>query len=139
MWGYFDSYLSENKKRIMERHDALVTGLRNAGINCLESNSALYCWVDMRHLLYSDSFEGEMELWRTMLYEVGLNISPGSSCHCREPGWFRVCFANMSRETLDLAIQRIKKMLARRRITPVQVEPSSNKRRQADGRSVYVI
>ncbi|CAA6667459.1 unnamed protein product [Spirodela intermedia] len=133
------SYLAENKRRIMERHDALVTGLRNAGINCLESNAALYCWVDMRHLLYSDSFQGEMELWRTMLYEVGLNISPGSSCHCGEPGWFRVCFANMSEETLDLAIRRIEKMLARRRITPVQVEPSSNKHHQADGRSIHVI
>jgi 1-aminocyclopropane-1-carboxylate synthase len=32
---------------------------------------------------------------------------PGSSCHCSEPGWFRVCFANVSAKTLDVALQRL--------------------------------
>ncbi|RRT34082.1 hypothetical protein B296_00051792 [Ensete ventricosum] len=101
------SYIVENRRRIKERHDLLVRGLERTGISCLKSNAGLFCWVDMRHLLKSNTFEGEMELWKTMVYQVGLNISPGSSCHCDEPGWFRVCFANMSAETLELAIQRL--------------------------------
>lgn len=102
------NYIIENQRRLKNRHAMLVRGLRSAGISCLESNASLFCWVDMRHLLGSKSFEGEMELWRKIVYDVGLNISPGSSCHCVEPGWFRVCFANMSEDTLDLAIRRIK-------------------------------
>lgn len=102
------NYVVENQRRLKSRHAMLVRGLRSAGIPCLKSNAGLFCWVDMRHLLGSKSFEGEMELWRKIVYDVGLNISPGSSCHCVEPGWFRVCFANMSEDTLDLAIRRIK-------------------------------
>ncbi|KAI3502983.1 hypothetical protein L1887_31417 [Cichorium endivia] len=102
------TYLSENRRRLKQRHEKLVKGLQKAGIRCLQSNAGLFCWVDMRHLLSSDTFEGEMELWLKIVYEVGLNISPGSSCHCSEPGWFRVCFANMSEETLDIAMQRVK-------------------------------
>ncbi|KAI3462656.1 hypothetical protein Pfo_019319 [Paulownia fortunei] len=102
------NYIVENQRRLKNRHAMLVRGLRNAGISCLESNAGLFCWVDMRHLLSSKTFEAEMELWKKIVYEVGLNISPGSSCHCVEPGWFRVCFANMSEDTLDLAIQRVK-------------------------------
>lgn len=101
-------YVSENQKRLKKRHAMLVKGLRDAGIGCLDSNAGLFCWVDMRHLLSSNTFDAEIELWKKIVYDVGLNISPGSSCHCTEPGWFRACFANMSEETLHLAMQRIK-------------------------------
>jgi 1-aminocyclopropane-1-carboxylate synthase len=101
-------YLAENKRRIKERHDQLVDGLKSIGIGCLESDAGLFCWVDMSHLMHSRSFEGEMSLWKKVVFEVGLNISPGSSCHCSEPGWFRVCFANMSAKTLDVAMQRLR-------------------------------
>nr|QDY98235.1 1-aminocyclopropane-1-carboxylate synthase 1 [Rubus idaeus] len=102
------NYISENHKRLRQRQKKLVSGLQKAGISCLKGNAGLFCWVDMRHLLRSNTFEAEMELWKKIVYEVRLNISPGSSCHCTEPGWFRVCFANMSEDTLDLAMQRLK-------------------------------
>ncbi|KAL0658958.1 hypothetical protein Bca4012_079543 [Brassica carinata] len=102
------TYLNENQKRLKIRQNQLVSGLEAAGVTCLKSNAGLFCWVDMRHLLDTNTFEAELELWKKIVYEVKLNISPGSSCHCTEPGWFRVCFANMSEETLDLAMQRLK-------------------------------
>nr|XP_027095023.1 1-aminocyclopropane-1-carboxylate synthase 3-like [Coffea arabica] len=100
-------YIQENQRRLKKRQQVLVSGLQSYGIPCLKSNAGLFCWVDMRNLLSSNAFEAEMELWKKILYEVGLNISPGSSCHCTEPGWFRVCFANMSQETLNLSIHRL--------------------------------
>ncbi|VFQ70287.1 unnamed protein product [Cuscuta campestris] len=101
-------YVAKNQKRLKKRHDMLVKGLRDAGIKCLESNASLFCWVDMRHLLSSNTFQAEIELWKKIVYKVGLNISPGSSCHCTEPGWFRICFANMAEDTLKLAMRRVK-------------------------------
>lgn len=101
------NYVKENKRRIRIRHNQLVDRLAGIGIRCLESNAGLFCWVDMRHLLKHNTFQGEMELWKKIVYHVGLNVSPGSSCHCTEPGWFRVCFANISTDTLDLAMQRL--------------------------------
>ncbi|XP_020243042.1 1-aminocyclopropane-1-carboxylate synthase 3-like [Asparagus officinalis] len=100
-------YLIENKRRLKKRHEKLVNGLQRAGITCLESNAGLFCWADTRHLLQPNNFEGEMGLWKKILFNVGLNVSPGSSCHCDELGWFRICFANMSEETLDLAVSRL--------------------------------
>ncbi|KAI4315106.1 hypothetical protein L6164_027952 [Bauhinia variegata] len=102
------NYITRNQKRLKRRHRMLVSGLQKAGISCLDSNAGLFCWVDMRHLLQSNTFEAEMELWKKIVYDVKLNISPGSSCHCTEPGWFRVCFANMSEQTLELAMKRLK-------------------------------
>ncbi|XLT03648.1 hypothetical protein HN51_052999 [Arachis hypogaea] len=105
---FIKKYMVENQRRLKRRKDMLVRGLRKAGISCLRSNAGLFCWVDMRHLLSSDSFEAEKELWKRIVCEVGLNISPGSSCHCSQPGWFRICFANISEDALHLAMHRMK-------------------------------
>lgn len=86
----------------------MVSGLEAAGITCLKSNAGLSCWADMRHLLSSKMFEAEKELWEKIMNEIKLNIFSGLSCRCVELGWFRICFANMSTETLNVAMQRIK-------------------------------
>lgn len=103
-----ENYMTEMKMRIRKRKGMLELGLRKAGIRCLKGNAGLFCWVDMRHLLKYPSFQQEMEFWKRILCEVGLNVSPGSACHCSEPGWFRMCFANMSEHTLMVAMCRLK-------------------------------
>ncbi|CAN0838793.1 1-aminocyclopropane-1-carboxylate synthase 8 [Linum grandiflorum] len=108
-------YMKENRMRLRQRKEKMVSGLLGAGIPCLNSNAGLFCWVDMRHLLRDDSFQAEIEVWKEMLFQGGVNISPGSSCHCSEPGWFRVCFANVSEQTLDVALSRIRNLASRRR------------------------
>ncbi|XP_055805405.1 1-aminocyclopropane-1-carboxylate synthase 3-like [Solanum dulcamara] len=124
------NYVSQNQKRLKKRHEMLVGGLEKIGISCLESNAGLFCWVDMRHLLSSNTFDGEMELWKKIVYQVGLNISPGSSCHCTEPGWFRACFANMSEDTLNIAIQRLKAFVdSRDNKNDIQNHQNSNKKK----------
>ncbi|XP_057504004.1 1-aminocyclopropane-1-carboxylate synthase 3-like [Actinidia eriantha] len=105
------NYVRINKERIRERKEMLVKGLLGVGIKCLESNSGLFCWVDMRRLLRAYTFEAEKELWEKLLFEVGVNVSPGYSCHCAEPGWFRICFGNMSKEALNVAMERVKKFV----------------------------
>ncbi|KAJ0909632.1 putative 1-aminocyclopropane-1-carboxylate synthase [Helianthus annuus] len=101
-------YIKENTRRLKKRHEMLVSNLKRIGIHCLTSNAGLFCWVDMRHLLSSNTFEAEFELWKRIACDVKLNISPGSSCHCSEPGWFRICFANVSEEILHVALHRMK-------------------------------
>ncbi|OEL13581.1 1-aminocyclopropane-1-carboxylate synthase 7 [Dichanthelium oligosanthes] len=102
------AYVGANRARLRERRDHMVAGLARAGLACLRgANAGLFVWVDMRPLLDEATVGGELRLWRQVVGEAKLNISPGSSCHCSEPGWFRVCFANMSLETLDVALQRL--------------------------------
>lgn len=127
---FTSKYIKTNRKRLRKRKGVMVSGLKSAGIECLKSsNAGLFCWVDMRHLLRSESFEAEKELWKRMVYEVGLNISAGSSCHCPEPGWFRMCFANMSEETLSVAMQRLKAFTHSFASQPLLLLPCNSKTR----------
>lgn len=109
------NYIEVNRTRLRKRYERIIEGLRSAGIECLKGNAGLFCWMNLSPLLEKPTKEGELDLWRTMVHELKLNISPGSSCHCSEPGWFRVCFANMSEHTLEVALERIHKYMEQRR------------------------
>ncbi|MBA0862762.1 hypothetical protein Goshw_012467, partial [Gossypium schwendimanii] len=112
--GFVGNFLRESSKRLAKRHYVFTKGLEQVGISCLTSNAGLFFWMDMRLLLKEQSFEGEIELWRVILNEVKLNVSPGSSFQCSEPGWFRVCFANMDDETVEVALNRIRAFVLNR-------------------------
>lgn len=104
---FTENYIKINRERLRKRYEMIIEGLRSAGIECLKGNAGLFCWMNLSPLLDEPTREGELAVWNSMLHEVKLNISPGSSCHCSEPGWFRVCFANMSELTLQVALKRI--------------------------------
>ncbi|KAK9715782.1 hypothetical protein RND81_06G189000 [Saponaria officinalis] len=104
---FTDNYIRTNRERLKRRYEMIVNGLNRVGIECLKGNGGLFCWMNLSPFLECPTTEGELELWREIIGVVKLNISPGSSCHCPNPGWFRVCFANMSENTLDVALNRI--------------------------------
>lgn len=116
------SYIETNRKRLKERNEIFVNGINKAGIGCLKGNAGLFCWIDLSPLLKTQTREGEIELWNSILHEAKLNVSPGSSCHCSDPGWFRVCFANMSHQTLKVALNRIQAFVEKQK----QKHPSSS-------------
>nr|GME18230.1 1-aminocyclopropane-1-carboxylate synthase 7-like [Ipomoea batatas] len=108
------NYINTNRQRLRRRYDMIVEGLKAAGIDCLKGNAGLFCWMNLSPFLKEPTRECELEIWEKFLREVKLNISPGSSCHCSEPGWFRVCFANMTEQTLQIALARIRRFMKNR-------------------------
>ncbi|GMY23750.1 1-aminocyclopropane-1-carboxylate synthase 1 isoform X1 [Fagus crenata] len=105
---FVGNFLSESSKRLAKRHNMFTKGLEQVGITCLKSSAGLFVWMDLRRLLKEQTVEAEMVLWRLIIKDVKLNVSPGSSFHCSEPGWFRVCFANMDIDTMEVALKRIR-------------------------------
>ncbi|KAI5655423.1 hypothetical protein M9H77_32610 [Catharanthus roseus] len=122
--NFVDNFLSESSERLSKRHAVFTRGLAQAGIGTLKSNSGLFFWMDLRRLLEDSTVEAEMKLWRIIIHEVKLNVSPGSSFHCSEPGWFRVCFANMDDESMRIALRRIHKFVAQVKVP----EPLTSKK-----------
>ncbi|XP_076891705.1 1-aminocyclopropane-1-carboxylate synthase-like [Bidens hawaiensis] len=112
---FVENFISESRIRLARRHDMFTRGLGKVGIRSLESNAGLFIWMDLRRFLKEPTFESEMTFWRIIINEIKLNVSPGQSFHCSEPGWFRVCFANMDDETTMTALWRIQSFVRKNR------------------------
>ncbi|GAU26502.1 hypothetical protein TSUD_361350 [Trifolium subterraneum] len=110
---FVDKFLLESSRRLFKRHEKFKKGLEEVAVSRFPSNAGLFCWMNLKSLLKEDTIEEELKLWRVIINEVKLNVSPGSSFNCSEVGWFRVCIANIDDETVEVALKRIREFIGK--------------------------
>lgn len=119
---FVDKFLLESSRRLLKRHDKFTKGLEEVEISRFPSNAGLFCWMNLKKLLKEETIEEELKLWHVIINEVKLNVSPGSSFNCSEVGWFRVCFANIDDETVEIALQRIRAFVGKETKKKIEVK-----------------
>ncbi|ONK54934.1 uncharacterized protein A4U43_UnF9560 [Asparagus officinalis] len=108
---FTSEFLETNRMRLRKMYTSVVVGLKKLGVDCYESNGGFYCWVDMSKFLRSYSEKGETEMWDKLLNLAKINVMPGSSCHCIEPGWFRLCFTTLTDKDVPVLLERIRRVI----------------------------
>ncbi|PXF43704.1 1-aminocyclopropane-1-carboxylate synthase-like protein 1 [Gracilariopsis chorda] len=104
------SYLKENPLRLRRAYGQVATFLNGLNIPFCEAQAGFFVWIDMRKWIPAPTLEGELQLWKD-LNAAGVVLTPGSQCYGEMFGFFRMCFAAVDEETLNLAFTRMARVL----------------------------
>jgi aspartate/methionine/tyrosine aminotransferase len=108
---FIDAYFAQNRLKLKYSYDILRSNLEPLGIKIITpAGASIFVFVDFRILLKEHTFEGERILF-DLLCAYGVVITPGESCHCQIPGFFRICFAYVNVTSLLEALRRIKEIV----------------------------
>jgi 1-aminocyclopropane-1-carboxylate synthase len=127
--AWVESFWRDNRAALRASWEALTQALDEAGIAYVRgAKGAMFCWIDLREGLIvnaddsSDAdaatkagWEAERALWRALVRDARVVVTPGEACHAPEPGFFRVCWAWMPRDALPVAVGRIRAVLDARK------------------------
>lgn len=112
---FVDSYVSENKRRLKNSYELLTSHLEAAQVKYMPACAAMFCWLDLRSLLSVPTFEAEDSLWREIMDDCKIVLTPGEACHYAEPGFFRACYASMLPKSLEAACANLSAFVTRKR------------------------
>ena len=111
---FMDAYLAENRRVLKHSYDILQATLEPLGIKIVQpAGASIFVFADFRSLLTDNTFAAERRLFAAMA-DRGVVLTPGESCHCPVPGFFRICFAWVSVDALEEALSRIRGMVQRK-------------------------
>lgn len=108
---FVDAYIVQMQARLRDIYADVSSALRRHGIEHVPASAGFFVICDLRSWLDEPSWGAEDRLWRRIVDEARVNLTPGSACRIAEPGWFRLCFASAPHEAVLAAIERIGALL----------------------------
>ncbi|MEM7584008.1 MAG: aminotransferase class I/II-fold pyridoxal phosphate-dependent enzyme, partial [Acidobacteriota bacterium] len=105
--AWVDTYLAEVRESLRNAYRQVTEALGEAGIPYVPAEAGFFLLCDFRSFLPEPTWEAEHALWRRLLDEANVNLTPGHSCHIAEPGFLRLCFASVSTEAVVTGVRRL--------------------------------
>ncbi len=108
-WRQF--FAIKNRIRLTTAFQSCAKRFHVMDVSVTDCQAGLCLWFDLRNRLAAPDIESELSLYRYMLDEHRVHISPGTAFHCVEPGFYRICFSQRS-DVLTEGLNRISNALS---------------------------
>ena len=109
---WVDGYVDQVQTTLGGAYQQVTAALELHAIPYVPAAAGFFLLCDFRSILEEVTWEAERGLWRRLLEEGNVNLTPGQACHCLEPGFLRLCFASMPTQAVVEGVQRVGRILA---------------------------
>lgn len=110
---WVDLYVATMRTRLRDAYRAVTTCLHEHNIPFIPAEAGFFFLLDLRRVLAEPTWDSERALWRRILEQANVNLTPASACRIVEPGFARLCFASQPVERSIAAIRRMAAVLCR--------------------------
>jgi 1-aminocyclopropane-1-carboxylate synthase len=110
MWAdpaFVDRFVDTNRDRLSRRFEMLAKRLDHGGVAYHPAEAGFFTLIDLRSNLAEATWDSETALWRAILEETNVNLTPGLACRSPEPGLFRLCFAAVTSPAFEVGVTRL--------------------------------
>ena len=113
---FVDTYLGRARSDLVASYSIVTSTLTSLDLPFVEARAGIFLWADFSSLLPEMSWEGE-EALVSMFFEEKVVMTPGQSTRAKKPGMFRICYAWVGPEVLQIAMGRIKAVADKVKLT----------------------
>jgi aspartate/methionine/tyrosine aminotransferase len=108
---WVDAFLDESRRRLGVAYREVSGVFEAHGIPHVRGGAGFFFLLDVREFLPEETWEAERALWKRLLDEAKVNLTPGSACHNAEPGFLRVVFSAMPLEASRRGAERVARII----------------------------
>jgi aspartate/methionine/tyrosine aminotransferase len=109
--NWVDGYVDSMRSLLGDAYRRVTAALDDGSIAFVAAEAGFFVLLDLRRFLDSPTWDAEHELWRRMVDDARVNLTPGAACHVGEPGFFRLCYAGLPTAAVEVGAQRIARLL----------------------------
>lgn len=106
-------FLENSRHRIRYSYEMCIRKLDEMVIPYVPATAGIFVYADFSSLLPERTPEGEARFSTLLLDAARIIMTPGQAQHDRKPGMFRICYAFVTPEVLEMAMERLDKIVGK--------------------------
>lgn len=110
---FVDRYLDESRDRLCRSYWICIQKLEEIVLPFIPAVAGQFVYVDFSSLLPEKTMEWERRLSQLLIDHARLVLTPGESQRERMPGMFRICYAWVTPEVLEIGMERLSRIVAK--------------------------
>ena len=113
--GYVDNFLAKSLRRLRSSYEICTRKLEEMVLPFVPAQAGIFVYVDFSGVLPAKTFENETQLMELMFKYARIVLTPGESQRDESPGMFRICYAFVEPEVLEIGLERLSRFVAKLR------------------------
>jgi aspartate/methionine/tyrosine aminotransferase len=110
---FVDRYLDESRDRLCNSYWICIQKLEEMVLPFVPAVAGQFVYVDFSSLLPEKTMEWERRLSQLFIDHARIVLTPGESQRERMPGMFRICYAWVTPEVLEIGMERLSRIVAK--------------------------